>query len=242
MRHAFLAPPRFRWDGKSYTLTSAGLAGATPAELAAAQRASKPAAAQRLVDAGVMLPVNMGSDCALDGCGLVVGALTPEEEGEWLARFRSRLSLPCGRFLLVGGGGEPENYADPHYAETRVEVAVPPGDYDVQVLLYLGSALAPRALGEDAEALAAWFTESRPGAPRPAWLEALQEDEDAWPQDEDLVGALVHLAPAAGPAHPARVDGKPYGSQVRTPELRRPPRFPLGLSREAFAAGAVRLG
>jgi hypothetical protein len=236
MRQSHLLPRSFFWDGPAYTLTSSSHGGhATTEEVAAAIDTEAPEEAQRLTDAGAMLHLVFEGDCMLDKAAVVVGELTAQEQEEWVGRIRTRLSIPCGRFVLMGGGREPDDY-DPEFSEAVHVVEVPPGDYDVQVLFYASSYRGNAFLGDDVEAHARWSAETRPGEPEPLWLRALREDPDSLPAKDTLVDTLIHLAPASGPRHTPKVASvESVGSAVEETELRRPARIPLGIPRSAFA-------
>jgi hypothetical protein len=241
MRQTFLLSRDFFWDGPMYTLGSSSFGGrdVTAQQAAEALRAEEPTAAQALVDAGVLLPLVFEGDCMLDKAALVLGELTDQERREWVGRIRTRLAIPCGQFVLLGGGSEAEDY-DAEYSPALQHLQVPPGEYDVEVLFYVGSFRAGEFLGEDVEALQAWCAQTRPGEPEPRWLEMLRKDE--FFDRNDLVGTLIHLAPASGPARHAPVDHLQHmGNFVAHTELRRPEVCPAGLSRYEFEQGARRL-
>ncbi len=232
----------FYFDGGTYTLTSRSLGGTghTPETVASVIDGKDLAAAQRLVHAGVALPLAFEGDCMLDGAVFVVGELSEEEQQHWVGRIRARLRVPCGKLVLMGGGITPENY-DPDDSEAYAVVDVEPGEYDVQLLFYPGSYRAMEHLGEDADALTRWLHETRPGEPEPGWLRALREGDDLFDRDT-LVGYLVHLSPAQGPAPQPKVEAVAYtGNFVEQTELRRPERFPLGLERAHWERDAERL-
>jgi hypothetical protein len=75
-----------------------------------------------------------------------VGDLDETHEKAWIARLTGRLAIPCGKLVLVCGGGVGEELeravsgkpADRDYCIYQ-SIDVPPGDYRVDVLTYLHS-------------------------------------------------------------------------------------------------------
>ena len=241
MRRKLLLPQWFAFDGGTYTLTSRSLGGShTPEEVAAIIDGKDVAAAQRLVDGGAVLPLAFEGDCMLDDAVFVVGELSEEERQQWVGRIRTRLNVPCGKLVLMGGGMTAEDY-DPAWSSGYAVVEVEPGEYDVELLFYPGSYRAMEFLGEDAEELGRWFRETRPGEAEPAWLKAVRDEDDTFERDS-LVGYLVHVSPAQGTAERPQVEAVQYtGNFVEKTELRRPERFPVGLDRAAWERDAERL-
>jgi hypothetical protein len=100
-----------------------------------------------LLDNGVCLPLFFPGDCALDKSVIVVGDLTEQQEREWLGRIQSKLHIPCGEFVLLGGGGSEDDWEDllehfsppnPHFMNFQ-KVRLVPNDYLVEVYAFLGS-------------------------------------------------------------------------------------------------------
>lgn len=102
---------------------------------------------QALLSQGICLPIFFGCDCALDGQTLfVIGELDRRLEQAWIARMTSKLAIPCGKLVLLAGGGCGDEMAraisgtpsDPQYCIYQT-IDVPPGNYRVDVLAYIGS-------------------------------------------------------------------------------------------------------
>ncbi len=137
---------RYFCDGSTVVLVSESLGGSgmTAHELAETLLDGTAEAMNDLLRRGVCLPIDFGTDGALDGSTLfVVGGLDDAHERGWVARLTGRLSIPCGRLVLVCGGGSGDELAlavsgeapDPDYCIYQA-IDVPPGDYRVDVLAY----------------------------------------------------------------------------------------------------------
>jgi hypothetical protein len=181
-------------------------------------------------------------------------ALSAEEEDQWISRVRAPLKIPCGR-LLVCGGFDPDTIADLQEDEASF-VEVPPGDYVIEVLTYLntmnGRVLRERAWGEEG-LVGRWFRRECPGRPFPAWVASElvrypREDpghETEWSALADsvrsgrlsvdlsstsFVGVVVHLLPANSELE--LTEPGPDGFFPDDAGLRRPERFPFGITTE----------
>lgn len=144
-----LLESEFFCDGAYYLLTSHSLGGSGIDPHVLADVLGNPTAKQMndLLRKGVCLPLAFEGDCAMDGDTLfVVGALDARHEQAWIARLTSRLSIPCGRLVMLCGGGDGDGLAraisgkppDEDYCIYQT-IEVPPGDYRVDVLAYLES-------------------------------------------------------------------------------------------------------
>ena len=111
-----------------------------------------------LLRRGICLPIYFGTDCAMDSATLfVVGELDEPHEKAWIARLTSKLAIPCGKLVLLSGGGVGEDMeravsgkpADKDYCIYQT-IDVPPSDYRVDVLAYVDSVTV--GLHEDLEA------------------------------------------------------------------------------------------
>lgn len=171
----------FFCDGPYYLLTSSSLGGSGLTAEAVSDivgQGDEQGIAQLLRD-GVCMPLFFGGDCALDSCTTVVlGDLTEQEAHDWIGRLAWKLSIPCGQFILHCGGGDPDELAyalsgqppRPHYQISQA-IAVPPGDYLVEIYAYLSSTTVQLSLSEydehwnekDNSALEAWYETNRPG-------------------------------------------------------------------------------
>lgn len=171
----------FFCDGHYYVLTSASLGGShlRPEDVSAQLASSEDDDIQTLLQQGICLPLCFDGDCALDRCTLIVlGDLTEQEEQNWIARLSGKLNIPCGKFTILCGGGDPEEFAyavsgkppKPNYEIFQV-IDVPPGEYLVEVYAYLPSMTVQASLEDyDANwnliehtALRQWYEENRPG-------------------------------------------------------------------------------
>ncbi|NJL43108.1 MAG: hypothetical protein HC935_06750 [Pseudanabaena sp. SU_2_4] len=71
---------------------------------------------EALLRQGVCIPLYFEADCALDGFTLfVIGDLTEEESDEWIGKFVAKLNVPCGKLVLLCGGGDEEMITEDHF-------------------------------------------------------------------------------------------------------------------------------
>lgn len=171
----------FFCDGPYYVLTSTSLGGSglEPEEISEVLSGSDEQKIAELLRAGVCIPLFFDGDCALDGGTLfVLGDLTAQEEHNWIGRLSWKLNIPCGKFVILCGGGDADELADaisgnppqPDYQIFQV-VDVPPAEYLVEVYAYLSSMTVQRSLHSydknwnlsENEALRQWYQENRPG-------------------------------------------------------------------------------
>ncbi|MBD2231688.1 hypothetical protein [Phormidium tenue] len=144
--------PNFFCDGGGYLLTSSSLGGSglDPTVLSQTILDSTPATIEPLLRQGVCIPLAFDGDCALDRSTLfVLGDLTEPEQSSWLGRFTWKLAIPCGKLVLLCGGGYADDLvhaisgrpADQHYEVFQV-IEVPPATYRVDVYAYATSMTA----------------------------------------------------------------------------------------------------
>ncbi|HEY9888272.1 MAG TPA: hypothetical protein V6D02_07705 [Candidatus Obscuribacterales bacterium] len=183
----------FFCDGHYYVLTSASLGGSgrSPAEVSEILGQGDADGITGLLWEGVCLPLCFDGDCALDQKTLiVVGDLTPEEARDWIGRLRWKLNIPCGKLVILCGGGDADEFAEavsgvpprPNYQIFQA-IAVPPGDYLLEIYAYLSSMTVQMTLSEYDEhwneiehvELREWYETHQPG----------QED----------IGYIIRLAP-----------------------------------------------
>lgn len=166
-RKAVAIHPEFFCDGPYYFLTSSSLGGSglTPEKIANELLQQKSGVLQ-ILEQGVGLPLFFPGDCALDSCTrFVAGALTDEEEQNWVGRIVSKLKVPCGKVVLVCGGGDPDGLAyaisgqapDKHYHYFD-GFELDPGDYLVQVYCYVSS--MSFAVDYDGQATEQWYRDN----------------------------------------------------------------------------------
>lgn len=143
---------RYMCDGHYAVLLSASLGGSDlqPAELADALGMADADVINDLLARGICLPIFFGGDCALDGKTLfVIGELDAEHQAAWLWRLTGTLNIPCGKLILLTGGGVPEDMEravslqppNPDYCIHQI-IDVPAGRYRVDVLAYARSTTA----------------------------------------------------------------------------------------------------
>jgi hypothetical protein len=208
-----------------------------------------------IVTAHQALLLQLHGDDSFPARLVVGGPLSADEDVEWIARVTWRLDVPCGRLLLCGGF-DPRAFAgwredDENWLRTTHALAVPPGDYRVDVYTHRPT-ISGRFL-EDAwpRPAAAWFRHEHSGRPWPAWLaEELESDPEpdagheeewgdgrrpAWGVDEsrrNVIGYLVHLRQWDGTAVPTPLP--PDGWFEPETGARVPARCPLGLPSDAM--------
>lgn len=178
----------FFCDGHYYVLTSASLGGSTlkPEEVSHILSSAEEQGIEDLLRRGICIPLFFNGDCALDQHTLfVVGDLTAQEEQNWIGRFSWMLNIPCGKFIILCGGGDADEFAyaisgnppKPNYEIFQV-IDVPPGDYLVEIYAYLSSMTVQLSLEEYDEnwnlventALKQWYELHRPGIPGIAYI------------------------------------------------------------------------
>jgi hypothetical protein len=141
--------PDFFNDGHFVVLLSRSLGGSgmDPHKLADTLGVGNADAMTDLLTHGICLPIYFGTDCAMDSATLfVVGDLDEPHEKAWIARLTGKLCIPCGKLILLSGGGVGEDMAravsgrppDKDYCIYQT-IDVPPGDYRVDVLAYVDS-------------------------------------------------------------------------------------------------------
>ncbi|AFY39051.1 hypothetical protein Lepto7376_2794 [[Leptolyngbya] sp. PCC 7376] len=194
-------------DGYWYVLgsTSLGGSGLTAKEIGDRLQSHEPDVLQNLLEKGICLPLYFPADCCLDDALIVVGDLTEKEEQEWIGRLQGKLHIPCGEFMVMGGG-LPEDFeealtqfspSDP-YNQAFQKVKVTPGTYLVEIYAFASSINADE-LWEDAEIdeddILTWWDETHPNQPIPLWLKFYvgQEDEGDFDLEEDLVDYIIRL-------------------------------------------------
>jgi hypothetical protein len=106
--------PEFFCDGHFYVLTSTSLGGSsfTPSDISNILGESNEGGIEQLLQQGVCIPLYFDPDCELDGCTLfVLGDLTEEEENQWVGKLSWKLNIPCGKLVLLCGGGDEDELA-----------------------------------------------------------------------------------------------------------------------------------
>jgi hypothetical protein len=228
-------------DGSFYVLTSTSLGGSnfTPQEIAAILRGGGSSSeSENLLQQGVCMPLSFPGDCALDSAIFILGDLTEQEENEWIGRIIWKLNIPCGKLVILCGGGDPGEFEhavsgeppEKHYQIFQV-IEVPPGEYLVEVYAYVSSMTVDFYFEED-ESLETWFQRTRPGLELPLWLQHFREQGFMGDLDHELVSYLIRLAPLqAAPQLPQPVAEMGWFEEF---EFRRPELCPLGIKRSVI--------
>lgn len=144
--------PSFFCDGHGYLLTSSSLGGSSlePTQLSNILLNGSLEEMESLLHRGICIPLGFDGDCAMDRSTLVVvGNLTKSEEEEWLGRLVWKLNIPCGKLVLLCGGGYAEDLAHAisgkppkeHYQIFQI-FDVPPDEYLVEIYAYKSSLTA----------------------------------------------------------------------------------------------------
>jgi hypothetical protein len=239
-RRCIPLPSRFFCDGAYYVITSATLGGSgmTPEEIASALASGDSEAIEALVRQGVCLPLCFPGDCAFDRAIVVVGNLSEQEESEWIGRISSKLNVPCGKLMVVCGGGATEDFEGAlsgkgysGFTDYFDVVEVPPGEYLVEVYAFVSS-MTVDFYFEDDEPLEEWFRRTRPGMELPKWLRYFNEGRAIGELGDELVSYILRLAPLeAEPPSPARDPEIGWCGEF---EFRRPELCPLGIERDSL--------
>ncbi|BAY09860.1 hypothetical protein [Calothrix sp. NIES-2098] len=163
----------FFCDGHFYVLTSVSLGGSNlqPEEISEILGRGEEQQIEELLRRGICIPLFFDGDCALDNQTIfVLGDLTEQEERDWIGRLSGKLNIPCGKFVILCGGGDPDElgYAisgkppKQHYEIFQV-IEVPPAEYLVEIYAYLSSMTVQISLEEYDETLEQWYQLNRPG-------------------------------------------------------------------------------
>lgn len=236
-------------DGPWYVLTSTSLGGSglSAEEISERLQSGDGPAIQQLLRDGVCLPLFFDGDCALDHAVVVLGDLTPQEEAEWIGRIRSRLEIPCGEFMVLGGALEEDfetamehfEAPDPHFVNFS-KFRVPPGTYLVELYAFVTSMtvnVAWDGMGimhqqkRSKDELARWWQTTRPGQPYPAWLDGLLKTDDPG-YDLGLLDYLIRLRPSTGEVPLPSLEPKTGWCGVF--EFRKPSPCPMGIPRHSL--------
>lgn len=235
-------------ESTGFVVTSVGLAaGARGDDVDLGAPGDK--AWKKVVQAGLVLPVELVQDDPVVVRVIVDEDLTDDEEAEWVGRLEAKLDLPDGKLALCGGTELLEEGLES--AEDYLQVLdVPAGTYGATLLAQLpglnGEHLFGRAAGKrkKAEALGAYFRRTRGKKKFPAWLQAWcvaypEKDpgherewkERARPEDgREVLDFVLHLKPLR-PRQKAEAPkvGKDGWVGLDAWEVRAPELCPLGL-------------
>ncbi len=234
----------FFCDGPWYVLASSSLGGSglSATDIAERLQSASPDVVRGLLADGVCLPLCFPGDCALDNAVIVVGDLTECEEREWIGRLRATLKIPCGEFLVMGGGLDEDfevalpnaKAPDPHFVFFQ-KVDLEPGTYVVEVYAFLASLTANEAWedpSEDGESIEQWWARTRGDDPAPKWIEFFREEEYVDGEEFGFLEYLIRIAPAPGavPVPPLDEDT----NWVTDFEIRKPELCPVGIPRAGY--------
>jgi hypothetical protein len=185
--------------------TSLGGSGLSADEIVTKLQSEDEKDIEKLLQKGICLPLFFPGDCALDNVVIVIGDLTDQEEREWIGRIQSKLEIPCGEFLLLGGGGVEDDWEDAiaHFTAPDPDFMyfqkfkLDPGSYLVEVYAFLGSMTVNFALDEvKKKDWAKWFQlTDLDKAEYPDWFKFLQENEYIASEEFGLQEYLIRLSP-----------------------------------------------
>ena len=135
-------------DGHWYVLSSSSLGGSGLSidEICQTMQSQDPDIMNKTLSDGICFPVYFPGDCALDQAVIIQGDLSEKEEREWIARLSSKINIPCGEFMIMGGAMEEdfdvalENFTppDPHFQFFQ-KLKLEPGEYRIDLYAFLGS-------------------------------------------------------------------------------------------------------
>ncbi|CAN1212349.1 DUF4261 domain-containing protein [Tumidithrix helvetica PCC 7403] len=182
--------PEFFCDGGYYVLTSTSLGGGnfTPSEISTSLGDGNEAQVEELLKQGVCIPLFFEADCEIDrGTLFVIGDLTEEEASGWVGKLVAKLNIPCGKLVLLCGGGHEDMIAEaisgnppnPNYVVFQA-IDVPPDEYQVEIYAYLPSSSARNYIEDRLE-------EQEPSIQD--WFHRNQYDL------EDGIGYIIRLTP-----------------------------------------------
>ncbi|MCM8526691.1 MAG: hypothetical protein NE327_09260 [Lentisphaeraceae bacterium] len=229
-------------DGHWYVLSSSSLGGSglNGDEIADKLQTQEDSVMNELLSNGVCLPLYFGADCELDNVVFVEGDLNEEEEAEWIGRIRSKLKIPCGELMLMGGG-MPEDFEDalPNFEPPNPnfryfqKLKMTPGAYMVEVYAFLGSYAVNESWEEkDPTEFEKWWDSSRPGEERAEWIEFFKEEEYVDGEDMELQEYIIRIVPLEEDVPLPALD-EDY-NWVGDFEMRKPKLCPKGLKSSSY--------
>ena len=238
-------------DGYWYVLGSTSLGGQhlSPKDIGDRLQQENPAVIQNLLRQGICLPLYFPADCCLDEAIIILGDLTEQEEQEWIGRLQGKLEIPCGEFMVMGGGLTEDfeialnNFEppDPHFQFFQ-KIKVDPGTYFVEIYAFAPSINA-NELWEDADIteddILAWWHNTHPDESLPLWLRLYTEqtEESDYDKEEDLVDYIIRLVPMDKDQIDIELPKiSDEGMWCGVYEMRQPEICPVGLSRTELSA------
>ncbi len=232
-------------DGHWYVLTSTSLGGKNygPDEISSMLQSEDPQVTRKLLTEGTCLPIYFPGDCALDQSAILIGDLSEVETKEWISCMRSKLEIPCGEFMLMGGA-MPEHFEEsiasvepggPNDSPCH-KVELNPGSYLVEVYAFLGSMTVNSDWEEWPydEALEDWWNRTRPDQ-EAEWTSYFREEECVDSEEFGLLEYIIRLAPLNDSSieHPEIDEGTKWCAKF---DMRKPDLCPLGLLRNKVFA------
>lgn len=138
----------FFCDGHYYLLTSSNLGESNiKPDKISNELLQNPEGIVELLEKGIAIPLVFPGDCALDQVTtFILGDLNEEEEKNWVGVLSSWLKITSGKFLLLAGGGDPNELEnalnlveqDENYIIYDV-FDIPPDNYRVDIYCYIDS-------------------------------------------------------------------------------------------------------
>jgi hypothetical protein len=200
----------FFCDGHWYVITSSSFGGSdlTPEQLTNILTGGTEENIRDLLKNGVCLPLFFDGDCALDNAIVAIGDLTPEQDQEWIGKISSWLNIPCGKLVVVCGGGDSADFEraisgeppDPHF-ECFQMIDIPSGEYLVELYAYISSMTVDFYFDENNhdfrkdEPLIDWFNRTRPGMNLPLWLQCYQKQGFIGELSDRLISYILRVKP-----------------------------------------------
>jgi hypothetical protein len=203
---------------------------------------------------GEFIPVELYQDDSFIMRVVLNESLTQQESDEWVGKITFKLSIPDGTMVVTGGTEyicETSEWTEEHLVNFLQTIAVPPGDYQLDLYTYItaanGSPLVELAEQGKEEPTGTYFRRTRKvGADKfPEWLrkwcighhstdpQHLDEWKDVpYPDDNTLYADfLAHLIPLAKTklTNPPLVEEFISWNEM---QCRKPDKCPLGLISE----------
>lgn len=230
-------PEKFFCDGPYYLITSSSIGGLSPEELAAKVSGSE---VEEVIKNAVGIPIAFQGDCAMDNAIVVMGDLSAQEEAEWIGRISWKLDIPCGKLLLICGGGDSESIEGAvsgkglgGFKDYFQQIELTPGKYLTEVYAYLPSVTGNFFLESDSPMAEwqSWFKQDRKGEELPEWLQEF--DEYSVPGElEELVSYIIRVTPLT--KEPTKLPDLDEDIGWCTFEMRKPKQCPSGILRSAL--------
>ncbi len=239
LRQCFSLAEDFFCDGPSYVITSSSLGGGglTPQELANTLRQGNQPDIEELLKRKACLPLFFPGDCAFDQAIVILGNLTEQENNEWIGRIAWQLNIPCGKLMILCGGGDVDGIENAiagdgydGYTEYFKLIDVPAGEYLVEIYAYVSSMTVDFYFEED-EPLEDWFKRTRPNIKLPKWLQYFKEQGMIGELSDELVSYILRLSPLKSEPPLPKLDEVGWCSEF---EFRRPELCPLGITRSSI--------